>query len=118
VLIEVPALNIDDMEGGSSGESSEVIRSRVVGARSFRDSRLGTAWEAQKHTISGVQLSDQARRLLRQASVKEPISGRGYTRILRVARTIADLDNVFEVGVDHIAEALSLRLDCRRVGSN
>lgn len=120
VLIEVPAVGIGDMEGASSGESSEAIRSRVVAARSFRESRVAAERITQGMeavTIAG-QLTHQARALLRQASAREPMSGRGYTRILKVARTIADLDNVVEVGIEHVAEALSLRLDCDRLGSN
>jgi predicted ATPase with chaperone activity len=48
--------------------------------------------------------------------LKEGLSGRAYVRIISLARTIADLDNVLPVGADHLAEALALRLDHRRVG--
>jgi magnesium chelatase family protein len=47
--------------------------------------------------------------------VRDALSGRGYVRVFRLSRTIADLDGLSEIGVDHVAEALSLRLDHRRL---
>ena len=48
--------------------------------------------------------------------VRESLSARAYVRMVSLARTMADLDNVLPVGVEHVAEALALRLDQRRVG--
>jgi magnesium chelatase family protein len=53
--------------------------------------------------------------LLRQALVRDGLSGRAYVRVMALARTIADLDEMEEVSTEHLAEALSLRLDHRRV---
>jgi magnesium chelatase family protein len=61
-------------------------------------------------------LTAEARRLLRQALVSDGLSGRGYVRVINLARTIADLDNVLPVEAHHLAEALALRLDQRRAG--
>jgi magnesium chelatase family protein len=61
-------------------------------------------------------LSADARSLLRQALVRDSLSGRAYARIAGLARTIADLDQLATVGPEHVAEALALRLDYRRIG--
>ncbi|HLA82801.1 MAG TPA: ATP-binding protein, partial [Thermoleophilia bacterium] len=134
VLVEVPPLSMDSLEAGRRGEPSEVIRARVVAARAFCDARLQrdhernggpagmgrVAWDLERgrpHSLElrGGTLTPDARSLLRHALVKEGLSGRAYTRIIDLARTIADLDNLEEVGVEHVAEALSLRLDYRRL---
>jgi magnesium chelatase family protein len=134
VLIEVPPLSMESLDGEASGESSEAIRSRVVAARAFRDARVASRPESKADAAASEravpalygcrppfleQLGDltrDARSLLRQAMVREGLSGRAYTRLADLARTIADLDNIHEVGAEHVAEALSLRLDYRRVG--
>ena len=133
LLIEVPPLCMDSLEGDVRGESSDAIRLRVVAARAFRVARTAsrTAHDCgvpvDGHSAPDVdrcgsvfveQLGDltrDARSLLRQALVRESLSGRAYARIINLARTIADLDNNPEVGTEHVAEALSLRLDYRRV---
>lgn len=61
-------------------------------------------------------MTRDARGLLHEALVREGLSGRAYARIIDLARTIADLDNTPAVKLEHIAEALALRLDHRRVG--
>ena len=61
------------------------------------------------------RFSPEARALLRQALVRDGLSGRGYVRVAGLARTIADLDSLEEVSSEHLAEALSLRLDHRRL---
>ena len=58
----------------------------------------------------------QAKCLLREALLRQGLGGRGYVRTINLARTIADLDAVSDVTADHVAEALSLRLDYRRIG--
>jgi magnesium chelatase family protein len=61
-------------------------------------------------------MTREAWSLLGEAFRKEGLSGRGYVRVMALARTIADIDLREMVGVDHVAEALSLRLDYRRLG--
>ena len=90
----------------------------MTAAQAFRSERL----KMQMPATAGVALEDrslltaEARRLVRQALVRDNLSGRGYMRVIDLARTIADLDNVLPVGAEHVAEALALRLDQRRVG--
>ncbi|MGI5939483.1 MAG: YifB family Mg chelatase-like AAA ATPase [Thermoleophilia bacterium] len=134
-LIEVPPMTLFSLENGRPGESSAVVRERVLAARSFGAARLssqsGGAADGGTQTGGGsdasairvpqsleacLRLTSEARSLLRQALVKEGLSGRAYTRVIRLARTIADLDQIDVVGIDHVAEALVLRLDYRRVG--
>ncbi|MCL5735048.1 MAG: hypothetical protein M1274_05575 [Actinobacteria bacterium] len=124
---------IDSLEEEACGELSEAIRSRVMDAREFRAARLGAApaaagsvvrpaLGASCHRRAGTALVElrgdltrDARILLRQAHIRESLSGRAHARVIELARTIADLDNLQAVGAEHVAEALSLRLDYRRL---
>ncbi len=78
--------------------------------------RRGEEGAAPRGLEERTHVTREARALLRQALVREGLSGRAYVRIISLARTIADLDNVIPVGAEHLAEALALRLDHRRVG--
>jgi magnesium chelatase family protein len=124
-LIEVPALTLAALEESAAAEPSAVVRERVAAARDFRRERLQLSSEPATGVAAdqaGPALEDrgrltaEARRLLRQALVRESLSGRAYVRIIGLARTIADLDGALLVSSDHLAEALALRLDHRRVG--
>jgi magnesium chelatase family protein len=64
-----------------------------------------------------MSLNAEARGLVRQAMASECLGGRGYVRVIRLARTIADLDGVATVGAEHVGEALALRLEQHRIGS-
>ncbi len=124
VLIEVPALTLTALEEPARAERSAIVRQRVAAAREFRRERLQrspetpglpegkAAWSLEDRSL----LTADARRLLRQALVRESLSGRAYVRIISLARTIADLDGDLPVTADHLAEALALRLDHRRIG--
>jgi magnesium chelatase family protein len=117
VLIEVPSLTLAVFEQRTVPERSAAVRERVWRAREFRQERLRVRPEVSAHPLEDrSQLTTEARRLLRQALVRDSLSGRGYVRVIGLARTIADLDNVLPVGAEHIAEALALRLDHRRIG--
>ena len=116
-LIEVPPLTLSSLENAAQTETTETVRGRVAAAWEFRRERL----ERQRETPGEVLerrslLTGDARSLLRVALVKDSLSGRAYVRVISLARTIADLDGVLPVGPEHIAEALSLRLDQRRIG--
>ena len=119
-LIEVPPVTPSALEDGSAGEPSAAVRKRVEAAREFRQAR----GERSAQRVSGSrdgrvegrdQFSGSARSLLHQALLRDALSGRGYVRVVRLARTIADLDGAEKITVDHVAEALSLRLDYRRL---
>lgn len=116
-LIEVPPLTLSALDARASGESSAVIRERVAAAHAFRREReMQEGGVAHRALEERSHLTQEARALLRQALVREGLSGRAYVRIISLARTIADLDNVLPVRAEHLAEALVLRLDHRRVG--
>jgi magnesium chelatase family protein len=115
-LIEVPPLTLAALDDRSALEPSEVVRARVAAAREFRHLREEhLKHEEERSTDVRYRLSPGARSLLRQALVRDSLSGRGYIRVVGLARTIADLDCVEEVSGEHLAEALSLRLDLRRL---
>jgi magnesium chelatase family protein len=121
-LIEVPPLTLTALDDRSMLESSSAVRARVVLAQEFRralEGGKGAEGSARCASPGGAAtgrgLSREARSLLREALVRDGLSGRAYVRVMGLARTIADLDQVEEVSTEHLAEALSLRLDHRRV---
>jgi magnesium chelatase family protein len=99
--------------GGEPGESSAAVRERVIAARERQEHRLGAG--RCNGEASGVELRARgnvdaaARELLATGYERLRLSGRGYDRSLRLARTIADLDGSDSVRPDHVGEALSLR---------
>jgi len=118
--IEVGAVEPGALMRPGSGESSASIRERVVEARLHAQERARTWREADSRPedprVLLSQFSPRARRVLQRALSRDFLGGRGYTRVLRVARTIADLDQAGEVTQEHVSEALLLRLpDYRRV---
>lgn len=102
------------------GESSVDVRARVVAARDmqttrFADPTLTNASAPRAALHDHVQLGPSARRLLGHAIEQDSLSGRGLDRVLRVARTVADLEGDARVGDGHIAQALGLRLEQTRL---
>jgi len=118
IHIDVPALDTLSMLEIAPGEPSAKIAARVEAARDRQHDRF-MALDADIHTnaqVSGEMLQQVAtpnaegKKLLEEATRKFNLSMRGYTRVLRVARTIADLEGSDEVKAPHVAEAVSLRL--------
>ena len=122
IQIEVPALSFDDLSGNATtAETSAVVRERVCAARSFAKERIATSDYQPKHQIhcnaqlnatdirAFCQTTEAAKTLLREAYDNLGLSARGYDRILRVARTIADLASSPMIEDIHIAEAIQLR---------
>lgn len=119
IEIELPAVSYDEISGKTKpGEPSEVIRKRVNAARAFTDMRLEKAGD--KPGILNANLPPELIRrhctptkegaeLMREAFEVLGLSARGHDRVLRVARTIADLDCMELVNEDHIAEAIGFR---------
>jgi len=97
--------------GAEVGESSSVVAGRVVKARSVQASRNGAvnARLEGKMIESHCSLTDDSLSLLETAMDKFNMSARAYQRVLRVARTIADLASEEDIAAPHVAEALSLR---------
>jgi len=116
-LIEVPPLTLSALDRVAEAETSSAVRERVTAAWGFRAERWAKGTPVGEGALEqrGL-LTPEARRLLREALVRDGLSGRGYVRVIDLARTIADLDQVIQVGFEHVAEALALRLDQRRVG--
>ena len=109
--IEVPDVPQEEMAGASTGEPSEAIRARVASARERQLKRqdrpnatLGTR-DVDRHRAPDAQGAT----LLKQAISRLGLSARGYHRVLKVARTIADLAGEHAVAAAHVAEAIQYR---------
>jgi magnesium chelatase family protein len=116
LTVEVPAIPPDVLAAGAPGESSAVVRSRVVAARERQWRRyardgLRTNTELTPALISRYcALDSRAARLLTTAAMKMALSARGYDRVRKVARTIADLAGAETISSDDTAEALQFRM--------
>jgi magnesium chelatase family protein len=110
--IEVPSLPRELLNTNlPTPENSEVVRARVRAAREFALSRQGKANSAlgNREVDKFCKLGDAERRLLEQAIDRLGLSARAYHRLLRVARTIADLGTAQKINSAHIAEAIGYR---------
>lgn len=118
--IEVPAVGFGELDLPANGEHSADIAARVVAARDRQMARFRAVdpeGGARSNADAPAALLDQiaapdheGRTLLQRASEKLGLTARGYHRILRTARTIADLDESEKVHSNHLAEAISYRL--------
>ncbi len=128
IQIELPSLSYDELSArNESCESSEAVRARVIAAREFAAERMrgenrmiycnaqmGSA-EIRKYCV----LDSAASAIVKSAYERLGMSARGYDRIMRVARTIADMDRSESIGASHIAEAIQYRsLDKKYWGNN
>ena len=111
----VPNLTYEKLETGSAGESSAKARERVIGARKIQVERLKDE-KILKNSEMGVRQvkkfaapDDVAKSILRNAVDKYALSARGYHRLLKVARTIADLAGDKTINQRHVLEALQYR---------
>ena len=113
--VEVEAVMAADLIMPPSAEGSEAVAARVAKARWLQSERYVGIDARTNAEIDGEALEEYAtpdeagRGLLAQAAEAMHLTARGYTRVIRVARTIADLSGAAEVGRVHIAEALSYR---------
>lgn len=115
--VDVPAVSIADLQNAGTGETSAVIAERVQRARDLQAARfqaLGSDITQNAHAQGNVleqiiEMSDESRILLNKAMENAKTSARGYYRLLKVARTIADLAGCEVIERSHIAEALSYR---------
>lgn len=114
--VEVPAVPPDVLGQATSGESSTAVRERVVAARERQRARYGGAQLNANARLNPSLLARHCRldeagtRLLASAVERLRLTARGYDRVRKVARTIADLAGVDDIAADHVAEALQFRL--------
>ena len=114
--VEVPPVKFREMSAAQTGETSAQIRERVIAARKIQTARF-----ANKHKVtcnarmgarelkSFCELDEATRELLKHAMTEYNLSARAYDRILKVARTIADLAGSEKIIADHVSEAIQYR---------
>jgi len=113
--LDVPRLSKGELLGESPGESSPAVRERVQIARERQRARYASIGVSCNGQLPGplarrqARLSASAEALLAKAVESLALTGRGFDRALKVARTIADLAGAEQTGADHVAEALSYR---------
>lgn len=129
IQVEVIPVTVDSMTRQMrEGETSERIRERVIAARERQTKRLLADGYSNTHCNAMLtpdlmerycRLDDESIELIQHAMITMGLSGRAYDRILKVARTIADLAGSEDIGVDHVAEAIQYRsLDCNHLMNN
>lgn len=112
IIVEVPALEFEELSKKSASESSADIKKRVNVARSVQENRGSGVCNARlspKDTEEFCRLDEACTALMKGAYEAMGLTARSYDRILRVARTIADLDGSENIQVHHLAEAIQYR---------
>lgn len=115
IHIEVPAVPYKDLKSEDSGERSVTIRERVLAARGRQERRFekdGIYTNGQmkaKHLKKYCKLSPEAHNLFESAVQKLALSARAYSRVLRVGRTIADMEGSNDIAPHHLSEAIQYR---------
>ncbi|MEG1603369.1 MAG: YifB family Mg chelatase-like AAA ATPase [Cloacibacillus sp.] len=115
--IPVPKLTPEELVSvsGSCGETSETVRARVAAARKIQERRWApfgfqcNSEIPEKFLRKNAAMKKEVREFILEQLKSVSLSGRGLSRVLRVARTIADLEGAAQVDVAHIAEAVSYR---------
>lgn len=115
IQIEVPSLSPEELQNKEKGDSSKIIRERVMKAREiqrirFREYNITSNSEMNESLVEiFCKLNEETRQFLLKALEISKLSARGHNRVLKVARTIADLDNSDEIKIEHLAEAIQYR---------
>ena len=121
IQVEVPALRYQELASRNAGESSTLIRQRVNRARSIQLERFqkrgihANAQMGSKDIRRYCAVKEGSEKLLEVAINKLGLSARAYSRILKVGRTIADLEGSEEIQPSHISEAIQYRSLDRRL---
>jgi magnesium chelatase family protein len=116
IHLEVPRVPARDLEGDPGGESSATVRERVTSVRQAQRKRFSGTATRSNAGMSAAQirqhcaLDARGRRLLSAAVERLGLSARAHHRILRVARTLADLEGESGIAQRHVAEAIQYRL--------
>jgi magnesium chelatase family protein len=115
IHIEITPVPFDDLANQPDAESSERIRQRVIKAREIQQERFEDTEIYANSQMSSrllrrhVEIDEAGKKILKTATDRLGLSARAYDRILKVARTIADLDNSEKVQTHHLAEAINYR---------
>lgn len=117
IHLEVPRLNYGDLSRKRTGEPSSKIKERVINTRKVQDERYKSsegrprynAYISPKEIETCCTLSQEAQELLKSAIIELGISARAYDKILKVSRTIADMESSGMIGAHHISEAIGYR---------
>ena len=114
--VEVTPVNFTELSSERLSEKSEVIRERVIKAREIQEKRFAeqpdlhcNAQMGSKMVRQVCKISEAGQALLKKAMEKLGLSARAYDRILKVARTIADLAGTEDIQIEHLAEAIQFR---------
>ena len=115
IIVEVPSVHFEDLRSRTEAEPSSAVKARVNEARKIQLDRFGersgmcNARMGPEEMRQYCNLSDDCAAIMKQAFDTMGLTARSYDRILRVARTIADLDGSEEIQVGHLAEAIQYR---------
>lgn len=115
IQVELDSVSVEDINSNQVTQSSQTVRQRVVNARKIQQERYkntGIHCNAQltsKMLSQYCEVDEACKALLNQAVQRYGMSLRGYSRVLKLARTIADLENIQNIGASHIAQALQFR---------
>lgn len=116
IHVDVPAVKYQELASNRTGENSESVRNRVIKARKIQEERFANVDHIHKNADMGpkeiklyCQLDEPSQQLLKMAMTKLGLSARAYDRILKVSRTIADLDGATNIQSLHISEAIQYR---------
>lgn len=114
IYLEVPAVDVDKLTSNYQSEDSSTIRARVIKAREIQKDRYkGRILTNSEMTNSDIKqfciLTEDSLDLLKKAISSLNLSARGYHRVLKLSRTIADLQGLENIQIEHIAEALQYR---------
>jgi magnesium chelatase family protein len=122
IVVEVPPVDVAALSRFSAGELSETVRARVVAARELQRARFGPAGPSCNARMTPrdlehhVELTLAIQRILERAMATLSLSPRGFDRIRRVARTLADLEGEDVIEERHVAEAVQYKRGSAGVG--
>lgn len=116
IIVEVPSVDFENLRRREEAEPSADIRQRVNAARDIQNRRFGEQSGRCNGSMDATDLryycviDDEGAELMKQAFDTFGLTARSYDRILKVARTIADLEDSRHITADHLAEAINYRL--------